>query len=469
MRKKHAYLLVIPMAILVFLLVTGIFIFGGKPKVTVNYIAEYNKISRPDGFDPNDNADEFYKEAGKAYVSPSMLAKYAANKEFQDINDDDMASLKEWIGKNSRCLKYLEEGNKKKFFWAKEDENRDGILSIKNLGPESMYLIVHLLEQKARVAAMDGNFEDSLKSLLEWWKISRHYSNPKMLWPQEEIRTKSQILKVASLILDYFAMDANNLRLWQEKWQKEFVADDYIPNFQTQRLYYYDQIQRNFVYNTKGEGRLAWKRAKDFVCACGEEYNRRIYLSCFNGPTSNEVSQIVSSVCDYYQGIVNKTPWEVRYPEREFKDHLEEIKKKQPIFDHFIPIVRGTWIHYHGLNAQKDAFVTAIAVLRYKADHSTYPENLEVLLKDKYIEKLPKDPFSDRPLVYRLLNDEFELYSVGLDFEDNGGKGVMGRDFPAMNDKGDDIFWPPLKRDLQQRKLYRFKSELQDGQAIQRP
>jgi len=461
MNTRFWILLVLGLLLIIAAIATkAIQFLAAEPKVTVDYLAEYNKISKPDGFDQNDNADELYKEAGRAYASPSTSASYFRNKEIQDINEVDKTSLNEWIAQNSRCLKYLEEGNKKKFFWAKEDENRDGVLVAKNLGPENMDDITQLLRQKARLAAMDGNFEDSLKALIEWWKVRQHYSNPKMLWPQREIQTKSHILKAASLILDYFTLDANTLRLWQEKWQKEFDADDYIPDFQTQRLYYYDQIQRNFVYNTKGEGHLAWKRVKYFLCLCGEEYNRRIYLSCFNGPTSNEVSQIVSSVCDYYQGIVNKTPWEVRYPEAEFQSHLEELQKKKPIFGHFVPLIRPVWVSYHGLKAQSDALVTVTAILRYKADHNTYPENLEVLLKYKYIEKLPKDPFSDGPLVYHLLKDEFELYSVGPDFIDDGGKGVWGHDLLfAANDEGDEIFWPPLKRDLQNRKLYRFKSE----------
>lgn len=458
MRKIFAYLLVIPMAILVFLLVVWIVLFSGKPKVTVNYIAEYNKISRPDGFDPNDNADEFYKEAGKAYVSPSTSAIDARNKEIQDINETDKASLREWIGQNSRCLKYLEEGNKKKFFWAKEDESRDEILSIKNLGPENMYLIVHLLEQKARLAAMDGDFEDSLESLIEWWKICQHYSNRKTLWPQSEMRTKSQVLKTASMILDHFTLDANNLRLWQDKWQREFDADKFVPDFQTNKLYYYDEIQRTFNYHPKGRGKLSLRRAMAYSNPCCDLPLLKILHSILTCPDSNEVSHIVSSVCDYYQNIADKTPYEMRLSEAEFENNLEKIKDKQPIFNSFIPLLRPFF--YHGLKAQSDALVTVIAVLRYKEDHSAYPENLEVLMKNKYLEKLPTDPFSDGPLVYHLLNDEFELYSVGPDFIDDGGKGVWGRDLLfAANDKGDEIFWPPLKRDLRNRKLYRFKSE----------
>ncbi len=308
------------------------------------------------------------------------------------------------------------------------------------------------------MSAIDGNFEDSLEALIEWWKIGQHYSNRKTLWLQPEIRTKSQVLKTASLILDYFAMDANTLRLWQDKWQKQVDADKFVPDFQTNKLFYYDEIQRTFNYHPKGRGKLSLRRAIAYSNPCCDLSFSKMLHSILTCPDSNEVCRIVSSVCDYYQNIVDKTPYEIRLSEAEFENNLEKIKNKQPIFNSFIPLLRPFF--YHGLKAQSDALVTVIAVKRYKADHNTYPDNLEVLLKDKYLEKLPKDPFSDGLLVYRLLNDEFELYSVGVDFIDDGGKGVWGHDLMfAVNDKGDEVFWPPLKRDLQHRKFYRFKSE----------
>jgi hypothetical protein len=58
------------------------------------------------------------------------------------------------------------------------------------------------------------------------------------------------------------------------------------------------------------------------------------------------------------------------------------------------------------------------------------------------------DHFSDAPMVYRKTEDGFTLYSVGLNFVDDGG--VMGKDSKGKtilwNEKeGDAVFWPVLK------------------------
>jgi len=60
------------------------------------------------------------------------------------------------------------------------------------------------------------------------------------------------------------------------------------------------------------------------------------------------------------------------------------------------------------------------------------------------LKALPIDPFSDKPLVYRRTEDGFILYSVGPNFEDDGG--VVGKDekgrVKMWADEGDAVFWP---------------------------
>jgi hypothetical protein len=43
-------------------------------------------------------------------------------------------------------------------------------------------------------------------------------------------------------------------------------------------------------------------------------------------------------------------------------------------------------------------------------------------LVPEHLERLPDDPFSGKPLVYRLTDEGFRLYSVGPNGVDDGGK-----------------------------------------------
>jgi hypothetical protein len=57
------------------------------------------------------------------------------------------------------------------------------------------------------------------------------------------------------------------------------------------------------------------------------------------------------------------------------------------------------------------------------------------------------DPFSDKPLIYRRTGDNFILYSLGPNFEDDGGKPATdskGRPKKWL-DNGDTVFWPLLE------------------------
>ena len=449
--------------------------FTAEPKVTVDYLAEYNKISKPDGFDPNDNADELYTKAYEVYVRPSEPAINVLDRWYEDINKTEKAALQEWLGKNAECMKYLEEGNKKKFFWAeldmrvdaweqedskaKEDGKNNDIMSW------TISMGARLFEYRARVAATDGHFDEAITALMECWKIGEHYSNPKLLLGvRGGLSTKERAIEMALRILDSSKLDVNDLRLWQESWQKAFDKDKYRPGFKTDRLIWYGYIQKNFAYHPKGKGRLAWKKAKEFdhfddcsyIGKDGKihEVWKRAGINprycCLWGPTSNEVKGLIDYICEHYEKYGDETPWFWYHSEQKFQREIEEWKVKHPLpkMMYIIPDLSRVWLPYHRLKAKSDALITVIALLRFKADHGHYPKNLEMLMpRDgfRYLEKMPQDPFSKGPLVYHWLVDNFELYSVGPDFNDDGGKRTYDN-YPFSGDnKGDDVFWPPFR------------------------
>jgi hypothetical protein len=90
------------------------------------------------------------------------------------------------------------------------------------------------------------------------------------------------------------------------------------------------------------------------------------------------------------------------------------------------------------------ATVTVLALLRYGQDKGSYPQDLQELIAAGYLKEMPIDPFSGKPLIYRKEADGFILYSVGEDFEDNGGQ--LYRDdkgkVKVWGKEGDAIFWP---------------------------
>jgi hypothetical protein len=64
---------------------------------------------------------------------------------------------------------------------------------------------------------------------------------------------------------------------------------------------------------------------------------------------------------------------------------------------------------------------TDLAIRRYHRRYGLWPENLSALVPAE-LKAIPLDPFSDRPLIYRVAPDGFVLYSTCPDGADGGGK-----------------------------------------------
>lgn len=72
---------------------------------------------------------------------------------------------------------------------------------------------------------------------------------------------------------------------------------------------------------------------------------------------------------------------------------------------------------------------TDLAIRLYKRDHQRLPKELGELVPG-YLPAIPIDLYANRPLIYRVANGDFTLYSVGVDRKDNGGN--FGR-WPAYH------------------------------------
>ena len=86
-----------------------------------------------------------------------------------------------------------------------------------------------------------------------------------------------------------------------------------------------------------------------------------------------------------------------------------------------------------------EALVTTLALLRYKADKGDFPISLQELVLTHYIKELPIDPYGKGPLVYKRMDGDFILYSLGANFEDDGG---IPSNWGMGKEGGDQVFWP---------------------------
>ena len=152
-----------------------------------------------------------------------------------------------------------------------------------------------------------------------------------------------------------------------------------------------------------------------------------------------QTTELADKVYKYLNRARYKTPWQLQNEGKDLKKVTEEMTKDNPLLHMIMPAVsRVLEISFRG-KAKTDALITTLALLRYKADKSQLPENLDQLVEAGYLRELPIDPYGPGTLTYKRAGDDFTLYSFGADFDDDGGtpskwgKGEQG---------GDQVFWP---------------------------
>jgi hypothetical protein len=75
---------------------------------------------------------------------------------------------------------------------------------------------------------------------------------------------------------------------------------------------------------------------------------------------------------------------------------------------------------WHTAQAQLRCALAALAIERYRLEQQRWPDKLEELVP-RYLRVVPNDPFDGKPLRLRRTKDGLVTYSVGPDFQDNGG------------------------------------------------
>jgi len=429
-KKKLRYFMIVSAIVLAALIVKAVLFFTANPKITVDYVAEYNKISRPQNYNPNDNAAPYYQKAFDAFVAmPDELRKPYINWP-ADFNDIEQALLEKWLISNTLAFEYFREALNKAYYWIERKSEEDNYIGSMRF-PDSVQLreLTEALGWNAKLKATKGQFQIAFENILGCHRAGKHKCRPNLLLMEQHIglRIKQDAVHVAMVILDKSKVDNKALEFLQDTLQQELDKDTYVPGSQAEKLFHYDTLQRTFLDNGKGTGRLWWRIGYDLIIPVAGEseiYKRKIMLSCFTGPTRKQVAEQIEQTSALFNHVITKTPWQIKDEGRDYFREIENINKRHfslKILDIGIIDPKSIFYSYHKTRTQTDALIAVLAILRYKADTGQFPESLDELVPTGYLQSAPMDPYSSGPLVYKLTEDNFKLYSVGKDFEDNGG------------------------------------------------
>jgi hypothetical protein len=218
-----------------------------------------------------------------------------------------------------------------------------------------------------------------------------------------------------------------------------------------------DVVQRSFTDGGPGGGHLipgTWDHYTDLNTSDVDETNKRIFMPLYTAVSMvharrNTTVAKANEIYDLQIKNAKMTPYQRHVSDIKTADEMYESLQNYRFFllQIFMPATaRVSGIVYRGKMVHEST-KTIVALLLWKIEKNQYPATHDELVKAGFLEELPMDAFSDKPLVYKKTDDDFILYSVGFNFTDDGGEFSKDRsgNIRKWGDNGDTIFWPVIK------------------------
>lgn len=440
--------------------------FCGKPAITVNYVDKMNQLVRPVA-DEGRNAWPFYKEATAEYKKPDANDFDLSPQKLTNLNDVQRRMVEKWLADNQQAMELIRQGNQKPYYWQlySVKPERNGI-------PEMLEVVVPNLSEYKELAwllcwdaywqAEKGNAGEAMGILTDVYDFGRHIRGQNTILIEQLVGIAVEAIAckaMAEIPADY-KMDSATLASAQQKYEKILATKDFKIDFGGERLYLLDEIQRSFTQSRFGKSHLYLQRVYQLRRWEGLENKHQIEALLgivFDRPGiffTHPDRQKTLDDAERFYAMVEKsaamTPATRKQQHCNFGEQIEEGMGDNILLNLLIPAVGKIVAIGYRVQIQSEATVVILAVQRYKLDKSRFPASLEELVKDGYLKQVPIDPYSDKLVVYKPTENNFILYSIGPDFEDNGGqpgKDKNGKYNFGAEAGGDIVFWPVHKEE----------------------
>lgn len=432
--------------IFVYLLICLSPMIVGRPTISVNYVDWLNEAVRA-GRDEADNARPYYEKAAQLYVQrPDELTARWADWS-ADLNDVELDLLPNWLDDNKQAIDSLRQGSRCPGYWSKYrgDETKlseDLVANAMEILP-SYRRLAFALQWQIRYEVYNGEIDTALSDCVAMAKFGCHlHGNGLLIEQLVGIALEALAHNTIFTLLERDDTPADVLKSTQQELDKLFNTQEPIISMEAEKVFWYDQIQRSFTDDGKGSGRLL-VRGLAYVVTDNLMDNLWRFVS-FNYPDRKEMVEIIDGFFGRFDEFLVQTPLDLQDKDIDEQQWDKNTNITPMMLKPLIPAHKRVSQIAWRTKTGRLALVTVLAALRYEKQIGQYPVGLNELVKAGYLRKMPIDPYSDSPLVYRRTEDEFLLYSFGSNLMDDGGKLGLGRNGkPRMwADDGDWVFWP---------------------------
>ncbi|MBE0535488.1 MAG: hypothetical protein IH624_07435 [Phycisphaerae bacterium] len=404
-------------------------------------LAEYNRITKPADYDPQQNSADLFWQADEAYASAPAIVEGAAC--YWNLSDAQRSEVKTWLEQNEKCISLLIAAAQKGFYWKeyRSTNNRLGVFDF----PEHAKLrdFAQLLKLSAEIKAYHGHVSHAFDDVLNVYRLAKQFQSPRSLIDQLTATGVSRGSFVSAFhIIANAGPDATTLTTFQEQLHVLLESRPLAVTYSDgAKLFARELIQLVFSDDGSGNGEFLPERL--VMLFDGRTYPKftlkEAQTIALAQPDKSETLASLEEFQYAMNSIREEAPWALYARQTSHENEAGRLTKNNCLLS--IECIGGPYGAFYLYKCHADALITTLAILRYRANKGEYPPTLEKLIGASYLRALPMDPYSGWPLVYQTTDDDFTLYSVGPNFKNDGGKHVGWSDEP-----GDYVFWPVQER-----------------------
>jgi hypothetical protein len=358
------------------------------------FINELNEIGIA-GRTESNNAASYYKKAIELYVKEPVALNGKTRSLPDEFTAQERTLFRKWVQDNRPSLEQLQLGSNKPYCWF----TKTGPTLDVNPNLQEIIELAFVLQVRVFLPPENPNINSIINDIVTLYKFGIHIASGPNLAVEKRvgIAIKGLSARAGFNILDRKMLNTASMKNLEDKL-KQLVAGD------------------NEAFDIRGEKiNMREKVETDFP----------------------SLKMHLKSTLEYCDMVAARTPWKL------YNDKATLSAKTNPWIENIAPaIAQSTAIEYLS-RAELQALITTLSTMRYNIDKNGYPGTLSQLIMAGYLKELPKDPFSDKPLVYRQTEKGFILYSLGGDFDDDGG---LRNKSGYSEEGGDHVFWPVEKR-----------------------
>jgi hypothetical protein len=440
----------------------------GKPVVTTDYLAEFNRLARPFA-DENLNAAPLFEQAAAMCPNRPEEKSDFWQKSFIDANETERRVIKVWVQLCSDSLNLITQGTEKPYFWRLYETyggaGDDGSMLGTLLPHISKFRnIARAFCLRAQIQAVKGEYSSAFGDLMVCYKLGKLTGQGERTIVEQLVGMGIQTRAAGTIreILSRYPVGAEELSVLQTDLAEVQTGQEFRIKLLFDRLAIYDEIQRSFTEDRLGGGHLYPERI--FALSGEHGGDRRVVeivlenlldpenwkdaaRFMFFNPNKTQTKQQADAFYASFEETSKMSPAQLRKKEVDLNKEFESAAKGNIFLRIMMPALGSVYKTIYRVKVDVQSVPLIVAVLRFRIDKGQYPDDLAELQRFGYIREIPIDPWSEKPLVYKRTVDNFTLYSVGLNFKDDGGK--VCRDekgkVKLWGDEADAVFWPVQK------------------------